>query len=279
VRSLQSIGACAARRAVGFRVSRPLQQATAGNPHIVVRVLLLGAMLAALSSTASAESLARPASKPVEYCASGVNANVLVRLRLRDGAHLVGITAGSGKTGVLLLHQNGSDFCEWALYAQELAADGYRTLALSFRGFGSSRAPRRVLGRLDRDVAAGVAALKRRGAGRVVVVGASMGGTAALVAAATLAPTPASVISLSAPATFGELNALRTVSKLRVPALFVAARGDGGSPADARALHARTHVRGSKLLLVAGGLHGVSLLGSGPPRVRATLAAFIRLHG
>jgi pimeloyl-ACP methyl ester carboxylesterase len=106
-----------------------------------------------------------------------------------------------------------------------------------------------------------------------------MGGTAAIVAAATLQPTPAAIVSLSAPRIFGELDAARTIGSLRVPALFVAARADGQAAEEAALMYRKTKVRGKRLLIVPGGSHGVSLLGSGPPRVRNVVAELIRKHG
>ena len=65
------------------------------------------------------------------------------------------------------------------------------------------------------------------GAKRIILVGASMGGTAALVAATNI--DLAGVAAVSAPREFSGLDALRAVRQLEIPALFVAGRRDGKS--------------------------------------------------
>jgi dienelactone hydrolase len=75
---------------------------------------------------------------------------------------------------------------------------------------------------------------------RIILVGASMGGTASLVAAHGIVPTVAGVASLSGPANYAGMDALTTVKSLTVPVLFMAAANDqaGGFdfPADARTM-------------------------------------------
>jgi dienelactone hydrolase len=106
---------------------------------------------------------------------------------------------GIGRRGVTLL-----------LYARL----GYRVLVFDFHDQD----------RLDDDVIAAVGQLRRRDVARVVLVGSSMGGTAVLVAATRIRPPVAGVVSLSGPVVFGDLDARAAVGRLRVPALFVAAR-------------------------------------------------------
>ncbi|MFD0597814.1 alpha/beta fold hydrolase [Catellatospora coxensis] len=101
------------------------------------------------------------------------------------GADLGGVLLGSGRTGIVLAHQNGGDVCQWAPYASELAAQGYRVLAFDFGGFGVSTA-----GDADnpQQVTAAAAALRADGATGIVLIGASMGGTAVLAAAPAVSP-------------------------------------------------------------------------------------------
>jgi dienelactone hydrolase len=69
--------------------------------------------------------------------------------------------------------------------------------------------------RVDDDVVAAVAELRRRGVARVVLVGSSMGGTAVLVAAARIRPAVAGVVSLSELAVLRDLDARTAVAPLR----------------------------------------------------------------
>ena len=97
-----------------------------------------------------------------------------------------GVVLGRGRTGVVLGHQAGSDLCEWLPRARVLAKQGRQVLAFDF---GPS-------GKIGEDMVAAAAELHRRGADRLVLVGSSMGGTAAIAAAAEVTPPVAGVISL-----------------------------------------------------------------------------------
>lgn len=180
--------------------------------------------------------------------------------RAGDGTRLVGHRFGSGTAAIVLGHQSGSDLCEWVPYARRLAARGYFVFAFDFRGHGFSRYGREI--RLGGDVTAAVKAVRRLGKRSVVVVGASMGGVAAVVGAANAQPPLDAVVSLSAPADFRGIDAVRAARRLRVPVLYVAADGDQGGrfAADARRLYAATAATAKRLEIVGGDAHGIAML-------------------
>jgi MFS family permease len=70
------------------------------------------------------------------------------------------------------------------------------------------------------------------GAIGVALVGASMGGTASLVAGATTQPPVGAVVSLSGPANFQGMDATSAVAQLARPVLYVIARGDASVTVD-----------------------------------------------
>lgn len=181
-----------------------------------------------------------------------------VHLRTSDGARIYGVAVGKGQTGLVLAHQYGSDHCEFMYLARDLAPLGYRTLAIDLRDNGFSRggAP----GRYDRDVAAAVAWLRANGSTRIKLMGASMGGTAVLVAAASIAPRVDGVVSLSAPAEYNGLDALRAVTRSRVPVRFVVAKDDSPFAADALKMARAAAAKDKATLRLAGSAHGSSLL-------------------
>jgi esterase/lipase len=114
----------------------------------------------------------------------------------------------------------------------------------------------------------------------VVVVGASLGGIAGVVGAASLRPPVAGIVAVSAPAAIaGRLTALPSAARLRSPTLVVAAEQDKSAPydfaADAQRLYDATATTEKRLELVPGSLHGVALV-AGSTRVRALLEAFLR---
>jgi pimeloyl-ACP methyl ester carboxylesterase len=195
-----------------------------------------------------------------------------VTMNAYDGARIYGVETGKGAVGVVLAHQYLSDHCEFMSFAHELAGRGYRVLAIDLRGYGASRGG--VWWHLDRDLVAAAARLRADGAKRVVLVGASMGGTAALVAGAEAKPAVAGVVSLSGPAQFRGLDAAKAVRHLRAPVRFLAARSDPPSPSDARRLNGASASRDKSVALFDGAAHGSSLL-SIPP-AKALLLAFLR---
>src|SRR5258706_5309871 len=108
-----------------------------------------------------------------------------------DGAHnLLGMVIGTGKTGIVLAHQVDGTMCNWMPVAKKLADRGYRVLAFDFNGFGVSQTT--TLG-ADEDVVAAAAFLRSDGATSIVLMGASMGGTAVVAAGVEITPPVAGV--------------------------------------------------------------------------------------
>jgi pimeloyl-ACP methyl ester carboxylesterase len=87
-------------------------------------------------------------------------------------------------------------------------------------------------------------------------------------------------VSLSGPAVFGDLDARPAVTRVRVPVLFMAARGDGPFPAAARGLFRAAATRDKRLLVLAGDAHGTAMLqaGAGAARARTALRGFVATH-
>ena len=183
-----------------------------------------------------------------------------VTLTTPDGAELDAALVGSGDVGVVLGHQFRSDFCSWFPFAKQLAGRGIGVLAINFASTS-----------LDDDMVAGARELQRRGADRIIFAGASMGGTAALVAAGEI--DVAGVAALSAPREFSGLDALPAVRRLEIPALFLVGRQDAGFVGDARRLY-RAMASSSKDLVVTNGAeHGTDLLQD--PEAERTLLNFL----
>ena len=114
-------------------------------------------------------------------------------------------------------------------------------------------------------------------------MGASMGGTAVMVAAAHLAHSIAGVIDLSGPADFAGMNALGAARRVHVPALFAYGTLDLGFAADVRHVRAATASRDKPILAVKTADHGVDLVMAeyGSAQVREAVPRFIRqvTHG
>jgi pimeloyl-ACP methyl ester carboxylesterase len=182
----------------------------------------------------------------------------IVEFATSDGAPLVGAVVGSGSNGVVLAHELNSNLCAWFPFANRLASAGYRVLAFDMRGFGASGfAPG---GRYDLDVLGAVEKLQELGVSRVALMGASLGATAVLTAAPQVGETLTGLASLSGPSSYGGLDAEEAVAELDVPMLFVAARGDGRFPQDARDLYRAAPDELATLKLLRGFDHGTNLL-------------------
>jgi pimeloyl-ACP methyl ester carboxylesterase len=235
----------------------------------------------AASTTAAATT-----SAPGRRCTEpGVRAQP-IRFRTSDGVLLSGVIVGSGPVGAVLIHQYPRDYCGWLPYSGYLSRHGVRALLFDLRCFGRSPCPG-GRGHATTDVAAAMAELRRRGARRVALVGASMGGAIAVVAAARLHP--AAVVDLSGERdTTGltpgiDADAAAAAHGVTAPALFAVARGDRYVPvADMRAVARRARSATKRVIVlpaVAG--HGWDLVFGTATTwspLAATVAAFIRRH-
>jgi pimeloyl-ACP methyl ester carboxylesterase len=235
-----------------------------------VRILLVACAVAA--SVLAAGVSGSPA---YPGCAPGPD----LHFRTADGTRLVGHRFGHGKVTVVLAHQYGGDVCEWTPYAQRLAALGYTALAFDLRGFGlSQHRTGAALFRYDQDVAAAAKLARAQGATRVLLVGASIGANAVVVAGASIKPPVDGVVSLSAPSTF-RLDAVAAAKKLKVPVLYVAGTIDEGGiyRQDAQTLYRTTAAGDKAITLVATAEHGVQLVGH-PGKARTQVERFLRGH-
>ena len=136
------------------------------------------------------------------------------------------------KRAVVLVHGSSWDALGWRDIAPHFVERGVTALALNLRGFDGStgKTGRYVPGKPwspVTDVKAAIALLKERGVGEIALVGASLGGSAALGAA--IEKDVESVVTISAPvkAVPDEMSAM-----VRGRKLYVCAIGDtlGAAP-------------------------------------------------
>jgi pimeloyl-ACP methyl ester carboxylesterase len=228
-----------------------------------------------------------------------------VRFVAADGVELVGRLSGTGDIGVILAHgfSHGTAQEGWLRFVPALVSRGYTVLTFNFRGFcdseGCSEGPSQ-LGKNWRDAMAAVAFMKTRGAKKIFLIGASMGGLAVLRAARMPEVDLSGVVSLSTPQFpskyyTGEPRANDvTPARLRQidePKLFVAATKDvqlpGTAPlrpgvkrvrfaADARRMFAAAK-EPKELALVGSTFHSSELVTTAPADiVRQTRGAVFR---
>jgi pimeloyl-ACP methyl ester carboxylesterase len=158
-----------------------------------------------------------------------------------------------------------------------------RALLFDLRCFGVSECPGPA-GDGIADVAAAMRQLRQRGAREIWLIGASMGGAISVTAGAKLHP--AGIVNLSGETSLAGLtpvkaNALAASSHLRVPALFVVARGDRYiTPAQMRAMARRApSPRKRVIVLPASYGHGWDMVLGNSSQwspLAAQVAAFIK---
>jgi pimeloyl-ACP methyl ester carboxylesterase len=249
-------------------------ESLASNAHCVGRTFLVIALAAlalvgcggstggtaAPTGKSSTGATTVPTGKTLDSCAHEDATTKIVHFR-GAGTDLDGVVLGKGATGVVLAHQLHSNLCAWLPFGERLAAADMRVLAFDFPSTSD----------LDRYVLAAVAELRRQGAHTIALAGASMGGTAVLVAASH-DPSITRVASLSGPRVFEGLAAGRALRQVRAPTLFIAAKEDSPYVDDARGLY-HAAPGDKRLLVVPGSDHGTDLLDDG--QIGDQLLAFL----
>ena len=192
-----------------------------------------------------------------------------VDFKATDGVPLHGYLFGRGSTGVILAHMYPADQKSWFPMARKLAENGYLAMTFDCRGYGESGGDK-VIADIDRDLEGAYRFLRPK-VKKIFLIGASMGGTAAIRVAAGN-PT-AGVATLSAPLAFRGLDARKAVYRLSVPCLFIAAGEDRYAATAARKFHEAAKSPKRRLLIVPGSEHGTRIL-KGPEGKKVEDAIF-----
>lgn len=213
-------------------------------------------------------------------------------MRTPDGVALAAVSTGTGRRGVVLVHELGpGGLCGWWDYAAYLSQRGFHVLLFDHRCTGESDCPSVGPGGngLMIDINAAVDRLRSEGAARVALVGGSQGASEALIAASRASSGVTGVVALSAdeltqplaaspyPATAND-----AAPRLCVPVLFAVARGDTYvSVSETRRLVAATRSTDKHLtVLAADSGHGWDLVladsAGTRPALSDTVVAFLR---
>lgn len=221
------------------------------------------------SVASAARAPASPAASPspgLDGCLPAARSRV-VTVPGPDGPLSTGI-AGAGHKTVILSNESDENLCSWLPFSRRLTALGYRVLLWDYGG----SEPAAELLALTRWA-------HRSGAARIVLMGASEGAKASLVAAARLGHEVRGVVSLSAETVLlPAIEVARSVARLRCPLLLVTSAADPyGSAQAAPQFLAVAPSRDKRLVKVPGADHGTALL-SGPAAatVLPAVLAFLR---
>lgn len=192
-----------------------------------------------------------------------------VTLKTEDGIRLAAEYAAParGRAVLVLLHGLGAGKSEWAPFVASASARGFGALAFDARGHGDSggppfrtfTTPEHWLA-LRKDFAAAAAFLKKRGIGedRLVLAGASVGASVALLSAPGH-PRARAVLALSPGWAYQGLEVARAAAELDRPILFAAAPDDPYAWRSAERLAALARDPRSRFLRAVSG-HGAGML-------------------
>ena len=124
---------------------------------------------------------------------------------------------------------------------------------------------------MDRDLEAAIAYMRAKGAQQVVLIGASMGGTAVIELASE--SQVQGVAALSPPVEFGRINALTAVESMVIPLLLIVSENDYQYYSDARKIESAAAA--TQFLVVEGQQHGTNMIAEHRNEIFANLLAFL----
>src|SRR5262249_13418723 len=148
-----------------------------------------------------------------------------------------------------LANESDLDLCSWLPFARTLAKQGFRVLLFDYAG-----------GPPDDEVTAAANALRRLGATRIVLGGASEGAKAVILAAAAHPKLAAAVVALAPERYLQGVDVEPAAAKLRMPTLVAVSRDDPYSAGDAPDVERHVGSARKRLVTVPGSAHGVAVL-------------------
>ena len=173
-----------------------------------------------------------------------------------DGTLLRGHHYGTSDITVILAHMSDSDQDAWKEFAVRLNGQGYAAFSFNFRGFKPSKGKKETQ-EIDGDLEGAIEYLESKGVKKLFIIGAGMGGTAAIKVAAHRDIT--GIVAISAPSEIDGLSAAEEVKLVSGAKLFLVAEGDKSAQ---RAGGAFYHASKAPRLFesFAGSEHGMDLL-------------------
>lgn len=190
-----------------------------------------------------------------------------------DGAQLSGIVYGTGTTDVILAPTYPGGKEGWAAFATAAAGKSLRSLAFDLRGYGKSQGTRSAADSV-KDLEAAIQFLRSNNSQRIVVVGAGISASAAILVAGKGSQISGLVVISSPREMDGLTVADSDLSSLTIPSLWLATRNDmTQNVEDMYAI-----AGGKKALWVYEGssLHGTYILeGADGPDLQRRLLEFI----
>jgi len=169
-----------------------------------------------------------------------------VAFKTADQGKIFANLYGGGNHAVVLAHGAIFNKESWDPLAQQLSAKGYCVLVLDFRGYGKSVAGKKEKA-LSEDVLAAVRYIRGQGAQKVSVIGGSMGGGAAAMAAVKAEQDEIDQLILLSPVP------INTPELMRSSKLFIASKDESLLPTVKKQFEKAAKPK--KLVLLEGNAH------------------------
>jgi esterase/lipase len=197
-----------------------------------------------------------------------------VAFKTDDGVEIEGRIFGIGENGLILAHMYPADQESWKDFALLLSQKGYRVLTFNFRGYGKSGGEKEIY-LIYKDVLAAYDFFKKEGVKDIILIGASMGGTAVLKVAAQKDVN--GVISMSGPLNWEQmgLSAEEEIKLIDEPKLFMASEGDSSAKNSANLMY-ELSIEPKQIEIYPGSEHGTNMfLGAEGEQVKQDITSFI----
>jgi len=197
-----------------------------------------------------------------------------VTFKTDDSVEIEGRIFGIGENGLILAHMYPADQESWKDFALLLSQKGYRVLTFNFRGYGKSGGEKKI-SLIYKDVLAAYDFFKEEGVEDIILIGASMGGTAVLKAASEREVK--GVISMSGPLNWKEmgLSAEEEIKLIEEPKLFMASEGDSSAKNSANLMYELSN-EPKQIEIYPGSEHGTNMfLGKEGEQVKQDIISFI----
>ena len=222
---------------------------TTARRRTVVGCALVLTLAACGGAPAAPPPSASPSVEPIAGCVDAdQQARWGVSVKGSGDVEVKALVMGTGTTAVVFANMSDNNLCNWLPTAVEYSTKGYRTAVFRYSD--------RQQG--DADVVALVDQLRRTGATRIALVGASAGGDAVICAAAKARAD--AVVELSAPDAYSSMDAATAVKTLTVPTLFTVGELDEDFVESTKALYAASPAKDKRLDVVLASAHGTELM-------------------
>jgi hypothetical protein len=233
---------------------------------VSLRALLAAAVLVAsvtactTSSRSDQASSPRLSDRPLRDIGGCIQADE-ASLELYDDGDVTAAVAliGSGRSGVVVSHEENVSVCNWVRAADALARAGYAVLLYE-----------RISGSAGAFVPAMAELMRQRGARRVALLGGAAGGALSISEAAFMEPPPSAVVSLAG----ADTGTVQAVRELPAPLLQIVSEGDAAF-APALATDAAAGPGRHRLLVLSGNAHA-SMIFPVHARAMRAVVGFLR---